>query len=758
MGIVYEGYDPLIERRVALKTVNEAHFDGTQGEELLNRLRREAQAAGRLSHPNIVAIYEYGEDVVPGADGAQATTAFIAMELVDGRELKSYLDAHERFAIPEIQRLMGELLGALEYSHSRGVVHRDIKPANLILLEGGTLKVADFGIARIESSTLTQLGTVLGSPHYMSPEQFMGQTADGRSDLYSTGVVLYELLTGETPFTGGFTTIMHRVLNDEPPPPSVLNVHVPREFDAILRRALAKRPDERYQSAAEFKQRILEVSPERPVSSAAAGSTQGQTTLIRSGSQTPVQASVNTASPPRSNPAAGLLTRGRGMAVLVAVCAAAVISAASFYLLRGWRPAPPIRAASAEVDSGARPPNMESLRAQPGTVVISALGFADPEDPRYAQDSAALERLAALDARRQLIEKAAALYVDPQSLGEHYQVLRDKLLTRSGEFIAAVLQEERPQRTKDGLLLASVRATVNVRDVQQSLNQLSRDERIEFIRNNGNPQIAVQVRTASSDSRSDAQPRRSEVAENLLKERIRSFGFTIVDEEAGKHRADFRIDSEVRFKRLATTLAASGLTIEKFVPTSWTVKAIDAATGEEVFHDTSIPEGRSWATEELALRDVGRLVGESFSRTFFLEHFASPPRRVRLRFSGAPPAAAKALLSEINATLGVLDATLLRQAGPDVLIEAALTGGSDPIPDLIERTILRPINQKLGETCFTLGDATARTDIPVVVAAACRAGTLGRLELLPPAALMNAPTARLEEVARNPRLLRKTRI
>jgi serine/threonine-protein kinase len=147
---------------------------------------------------------------------------------------------------------MAQLLAALGHAHQHGIVHRDIKPANIILLKDGTVKVADFGIARVESSNLTQAGSVLGTPSYMSPEQFMGQTVDGRSDLFSAGVILYQFLTGEKPFTGALTTIMHKVLKEEPAAPSELNVQVPRPFDALIRKALAKRPDERFQTRAEF--------------------------------------------------------------------------------------------------------------------------------------------------------------------------------------------------------------------------------------------------------------------------------------------------------------------------------------------------------------------------------------------------------------------------------------------------------------------------------------------------------------------------
>src|SRR5208282_230783 len=207
MGIVYEAFDPAIERTVALKTILGNQVKDAEAQEMFARFQREAKAAGRLNHPNIVSIYDFGED-----NG----TSFIAMEFVKGRELKDYFEKNERFPMADIVRIMGQLLDALEYSHNNGVVHRDIKPANIIILPDGQVKVTDFGIARIESSQFTQAGTVLGTPAYMSPEQFMGQTVDRRSDIFSAGVVLYQFLTGERPFSGTAATIMHKVLKEDP--------------------------------------------------------------------------------------------------------------------------------------------------------------------------------------------------------------------------------------------------------------------------------------------------------------------------------------------------------------------------------------------------------------------------------------------------------------------------------------------------------------------------------------------------------------
>ena len=249
MGTVYEGYDPIIDRRVAIKTVKLPSPDDLEAQEEFARFKREAQAAGRLSHPNIVGVFDYGET---------PTLAYIVMEFVDGTSLKQVLDKGDRFEIAEIVRIMEALMTGLQFSHGRGVVHRDIKPANIMLTAANEVKIADFGIARIESSSMTQAGTMLGTPSYMSPEQFMGQTVDARTDLYSSGVMLYQLLTGEKPFEGGLTAIMHKVLHTEPPAASALSLAVTPALDAVVKKAMAKRPEDRFATASDFSTALRE--------------------------------------------------------------------------------------------------------------------------------------------------------------------------------------------------------------------------------------------------------------------------------------------------------------------------------------------------------------------------------------------------------------------------------------------------------------------------------------------------------------------
>lgn len=243
MGVVYEGFDTIIERTVAIKTIKKDELDPEDAEEHSRRFLIEAKAAGKLNHPNIVGIYDYGDE---------QGLAYIVMEFVQGKELKSYFDAKYNFNLGQTQRLMTELLEALGYSHHRGVIHRDVKPANVFVTDSGMVKLGDFGIARIDSSQKTHAGTVLGTPSYMSPEQIRGEVVDARSDLYSAGVILYQFLVGERPFSGNMVAIMQKVLTEPPPPPSSKNPAVSPALDSLMAKALAKSADDRFQSAAEF--------------------------------------------------------------------------------------------------------------------------------------------------------------------------------------------------------------------------------------------------------------------------------------------------------------------------------------------------------------------------------------------------------------------------------------------------------------------------------------------------------------------------
>lgn len=252
MGVVYKAFDPHIERAVAVKTIRKDMVDPELAREYMARFKNEAKAAGRLHHPNIVSVYEFGED---------ESVAYIAMEYVEGTGLREYLNRRASFDFGQLLALMTQLLSALDFAHERGVVHRDIKPSNLIVTGQGLLKVADFGVARVDTSNLTSAGVVIGTPSYMSPEQCLGRETDARSDLFSTGIVLYELLTGQKPFNGSIATIAYKICHEEPVPPSKLSaLKLPQAVDRLVVTALAKQPSERFQSARAFSDALREVA------------------------------------------------------------------------------------------------------------------------------------------------------------------------------------------------------------------------------------------------------------------------------------------------------------------------------------------------------------------------------------------------------------------------------------------------------------------------------------------------------------------
>ena len=374
MGTVYDVFDPVIERRAALKTVRRPEPGDPEGQEAMARFRREAQAAGRLNHPHIVAVYDYGED---------AATAWIAMELVEGGTLKDRLDRAERFPPAQVSRLMHQVLAALDYSHRRGVVHRDIKPANIMLTAdepgGENVKIADFGIARIENSAMTQLGTIMGTPAYMAPEQLRGEAVDSRADIWAAGVVLYQLLTGEKPFSGGYSSVQHKAINTEPTPPSVLSVTAPPAFDAVIARAMAKRPDDRFATAGAFAE-ALRAAGAAPVAAPA----EDATVVATAPRPTQVTPPPGPAQAPASLPAApsrpvapaapGTRT-GPPIALIAGGGVLAAAGVAAFLLLGGTprEPATPERPSQASVG----PP----AAAGPGPTLTPGAGSRPANDP-----------------------------------------------------------------------------------------------------------------------------------------------------------------------------------------------------------------------------------------------------------------------------------------------------------------------------------------------------------------------------------------
>jgi len=798
MGVVYEAYDPMIKRIVALKTIRVDQLVGENADSVIARFRREAQAAGRLNHPNIVGIYDIGDE---------AGTWYIAMEYIQGRELKSYFEANERFAPADIVRIMTQILDALGYSHKSGVIHRDIKPANVILLSGGAVKVADFGIAHIESSNMTQVGTVMGTPSYMSPEQIMGLPIDGRSDLFSAGVILYQFLTGERPFSGSSTVTMHKVLEEDPLPPSRFNVQVPGTMDAIVRRALAKRPDERYQSAEEFAtalQSALSGQPPpgatedtvmgtpgaaplaAPLTAGALSTATSTPMLTKTQRIVPAGTSGSTAAPPSGSTVdenvAAVGTRSQTTAIAVVAALALVAIGAGAWMMMHRAPddgkvakapstttatAPPAPATSTPATSTpatspatstpAPPPTpAPAAKVDPGSVAVAAEGLVDPSDPRYTADKSLLQSDLRADAKSQLVAKALGLMVDPNSLAKNYAIVHDKLLAQSASFVSTVTAETAPRMGKDGLMSMQTHGVVNVRALQKSLNQMSRDERVEFIRASGDPRISVRIAVRDADQ-PNAPPQPSPVAENLLKERIKRFGFRTWSEDGPpdpQTTPDFLVLGEAQVKRLSMRLAASGVVVTKYALNSWTVKCIDRATGEEIYFNTTMPTGMgSWASEAEAMQAIGGKIADEFSRNFFLQHVTVTGRKVALVVEGMPNTADDVLLRELVSLPAVITATA-RQSGNPRVYDLQLAG-SGAEGDLVAAGILKALNAKLGQPCFALGQI-AGEQVNVMFDKSCSdASVVSRFDTNPPAGLYGAPPPRQKALIKNPETLKQ---
>ncbi len=441
------------------------------------------------------------------------------------------------------------------------------------------------------------------------------------------------------------------------------------------------------------------------------------------------------------------------------------------------RPAQPVDAPPALVTPGSAPDSLSATRAAvapasaavatppvravdpgAGRVIVSAVGLADASTARYRGDTSSLQRDALTDSNRQVIEKALGLLVDRQSLAANYDAL-ETLLSNSDDYIESAVRQNDPRIGKDGFVSVTTQAVVNVKALQKSLNEMSRRDRLELIRARGDPKISLSISVRDSDQLG-APAHASSVAENILKERIKSFGFRTWSDDAPSADArrgmpDYTVRGEAGLKKLSMRLEASGIVITKFTLTSWTVKCVDRATGEEIYFNTTLPiVVGSWPSEEQALRAIGAKVADEFSRDFFLDHLGIASRTAVIAVDGMPNGAMRAVFERELVGLPAVIAATAQPSPRRAVYELHLAGGG-AIADIVAAEVLKPLNAKLGQPCFGIG-AVQGDQVTIVFDGRCgEHPILARLETYPPAGLYGAPMGRRLAVVKNPDTLRK---
>jgi serine/threonine-protein kinase len=345
MGIVYRAKDPAIDRVVALKTIISAALASPQGAEFRERFYREARTAGGLTHPGIVSMFDVGE---------HQGMPYLVMEFVSGKTLAESSRAGERLSVDRVCEFGGQIADALAFAHHHGVVHRDIKPANILLTSGGfsvqRTKITDFGVAKLAEGQTTLTGQMLGTPAFMPPEQFIGGPIDGRSDIFSLGVVLYWMVTGERPFPGeSISSVSYKVVHTDPIPPSKLNPLLPPRLENVILRCLAKNPDSRFQSGHELAGELSEIKRDKSglqqasMPSVAVSSTLETTRMDTASFATPTGSfnpgasveTVHTTQAPAPVVAPSAKRRGKGGLILAGIALVA-LAAGGGYALRSW--------------------------------------------------------------------------------------------------------------------------------------------------------------------------------------------------------------------------------------------------------------------------------------------------------------------------------------------------------------------------------------------------------------------------------------
>ena len=397
------------------------------------------------------------------------------------------------------------------------------------------------------------------------------------------------------------------------------------------------------------------------------------------------------------------------------------------------------------------------------TITVTAEGLADPAGEAYARDKGLLLDALRADAKNQILEKAVGAYVESSTLVENYAVIKDRIFSRSQGIIKKIIKESDPWVGEDGFAHLLMKAEVYVGGVEDALKEMSRDERMAALKEQGNPRISATVYVRDAARGPDVVSERSPVAENIIKERIKSFGYRIWSDDGrpsdgkGAKAADFAISGEAKFKTVSAKLPASGLTVTKYVLTSLTIKCVDNHTGEEIYYNSKVPQKQSWADEDQALEEVGRIIGGEFSKEFFADHLQAPAKTYQIQIAGLPSYDAGQLVKKefigLRPVLNV-DFREFDKTGTS-LFEVEFVGTRGNFGEFLQKAILAPLNQKMGQGAFSLESAHGDVVKLAFASPLAAPAVMERLGQAVPASLVQAPPERLRELVKSEETAKK---
>lgn len=392
------------------------------------------------------------------------------------------------------------------------------------------------------------------------------------------------------------------------------------------------------------------------------------------------------------------------------------------------------------------------------TIIVSAEGLVDANADIYVKDKGLMLDDLRKDARRQIIEKSVGVYVDSSTLVENYTVINDRVLSKSQGLIKEIIKESEPWLGKDGFMHILMKAEVYIGDVKTAIQDLSKERRISIIKEQGNPKIAVRIFVKDAERSVDNIKERSNVAENVLKEHIKGFGYTVWSDDANTKdkQSDFLIEGEAKFQKLSHVLPASGVRIEKFVLTSWSVKCLNTHTGEEIYFNNKVPQKKSWNSEDAAVEEIGKMIGSEFSRDFFAEHLQQPSRIYQLKLAGLPDYdTAELFKKEFIGLRNILNVDFRNfQANGHSLFEIEFAGLRGNFNTVVNEGIIKPLNAKVGANAFHL-IASHGDVIEISYTGKGKQELLKAMEEMPPASIAQSSPERLKEVVKSPEAKKK---